>query len=81
LRRWLGNLPSLRTAHPTELSDAEWFCLDPYMPSSKVTGRPRLHHTCEILDAVLYVLESGCAWRKLFGSFVLKALVRVHFHR
>src|SRR5918994_728752 len=59
----------MRTAYPTDLSDAEWSYLEPYLPSIKTTGRPRLHHTREILDALFYVLKSGCPWRLLPHDF------------
>ncbi len=59
----------MRTAYPTDLSDAEWSYLEPYLPSAKTTGRPRLHHTREILDAIFYILKSGCPWRLLPHDF------------
>src|SRR5919199_6036327 len=55
----------MRTAYSTDLSDVEWSYLEPYLPPPKATGRPRFHHTREILDAIFYVLKSGCAWRLL----------------
>jgi len=56
----------MRTAYLTDLSDAEWSYLEPHFPALKVTGRPRLHHIREILDAIFfYILRSGCAWRLL----------------
>src|SRR5215204_2801487 len=65
LSHWLGTLPSMRTAYLTNLSDAEWSYLEPHFPAPKATGRPRVHHTREILDAIFYILKSGCAWRLL----------------
>jgi putative transposase len=59
----------MRTAYSTDLSDAEWSYLEPYLPSIKTTGRPRVHHTREILDAIFYVLKSGCPWRLLPHDF------------
>jgi len=59
----------MRTAYPTDLSDAEWSYLAPCLPSTKTTGRPRLHNTREILDAIFYVLRSGCQWRLLPHDF------------
>jgi transposase len=35
----------------------------------KATGRPRIYPAREILDAVFYVLKSGCAWRLLPHDF------------
>ncbi len=59
----------MRTAYLTDLSDAEWSYLEPHLPAPKATGRPRLHHTREILDAIFYILKSGCAWRLLPHDF------------
>ena len=50
-------------------SDAEWKYIEPYMPTPKGHGRPRVHSTREILDAIFYVLRSGCQWRMLPHDF------------
>jgi putative transposase len=56
--------------YPTDLSDDEWRLLEPYLPAPKWRGRPRLHSTREILNAVFfYVLKSGCQWRMLPCEF------------
>ena len=56
----------MRKAYQTDLSDAEWTCIEAHLPPTpKTTGRPRLHDLREILDAVFYILRSGCAWRLL----------------
>jgi transposase len=55
----------MRKAYQTDLSDAEWSCLEPHLPTPKASGRPRIYVLREILDAVFYVLKSGCAWRLL----------------
>ncbi len=68
--RWLGKIPSMRRAYQTDLSDAEWSRLEAHLPTApKPTGRPRIHDRREILDAVLYVLRGGCAWRLLPHDF------------
>jgi putative transposase len=59
----------MRRAYQTDLSDAEWGCLAGHFPAPKATGRPRLHELREILDAIFYVLKSGCAWRLLPHDF------------
>ena len=55
----------MRRAYQTDLSDAEWSYIEPHLPAPKSSGRPRVHPLREILDAVFYVLRSGCAWRLL----------------
>ena len=59
----------MRKAYQTDLSDAEWSCLKPHMPVPNATGRPKLHSTREILNAVFYIVGGGCAWRLLPHDF------------
>jgi len=59
----------MRTAYPTDLSDAEWSYLEPYLPAPTTLGRPKIHHTRKVLDAIFYILKSGCAWRLLPRAF------------
>src|SRR5829696_164028 len=55
--------------YPTDLSEDEWRCISPYLPEPTGQGRPRLHGLRAILDAVFYVLKSGCPWRLLPRDF------------
>src|SRR5215208_4153540 len=32
----------MRRPYPTDLSDAEWLCIEPYLPTPKAPGRPRV---------------------------------------
>src|ERR671916_76830 len=57
------------TRYPTDLSDDEWCCISPHLPEHACRGRPRLHGLRPILDAVFYVLKSGCPWRMLPREF------------
>jgi putative transposase len=59
----------MRKAYQTDLSDAEWSCLEPHLPAPKANGRPRIYPLREILDAIFYVVRSGCAWRLLPHDF------------
>jgi putative transposase len=59
----------MRKEYPTDLSDVEWSWLEPYLPTHAGTGRPRIHSLREILDAVFYIVRSGCAWRLLPHDF------------
>src|ERR671920_172189 len=60
-----------RSKYPTHLSDAEWACLKPYLPVPKKRGRgrPKVHSPRKILNAVFYLLKSGCPWRLLPRDF------------
>ena len=59
----------MRRAYQSDLSDAEWSCLEGHLPAQGANGRPRLHGPREITDAIFYVLKSGCAWRLLPHEF------------
>ena len=60
----------MRKPYPTDLSDAEWTYIEPHLPAPTGHGRPRTHDLLrEILDAVFYLLKSGCQWRLLPHDF------------
>lgn len=54
-----------RRPYPSDLSDAEWAMLEPLVPTAKPGGRPCTHPRREIVDAIFYVLRTGCQWRAL----------------
>ena len=61
----------MEKCYSTDLSDAEWECLELHVPTPNKRGRPRTHSTREILNAVFYVLKSGWwfgRWR-MDGTF------------
>jgi putative transposase len=58
-----------RRAYATDLSDAEYASLVPYLPLAKPRGRPRLRPLREILDGIFYVIRTGCQWRLLPYEF------------
>jgi putative transposase len=59
----------MRRRYPTDLSDAEWRCIEPYITATNRRGRPRIYSLRRVLDAVFYLLRSGCAWRLLPCEF------------
>jgi putative transposase len=60
----------MEKCYSTDLSDAEWECLQLHVPAPNKRGRPRTHDTREILNAIFYVLKSGCPWRLLPKDFL-----------
>jgi putative transposase len=59
----------MRTHYSTDLSDAEWTWLEPHLPAPKANGRPRVYPLREILNAIFYLVRSGCSWRLLPHDF------------
>src|SRR5271157_3768204 len=53
----------------SDLTDAEWEIIAPFMPPPAKTGRPREWSMREIMSAIFYVLRAGCAWRMLPKDF------------
>lgn len=61
--------PGRDQAYPSDLTDAEWVLLEPLIPQAKMGGRPEEWPKREIVNAILYVLRSGCPWRMLPHDF------------
>ena len=51
--------------YPSDLSDAEWDLVAPLIPPAKRGGRPRKVDMREVLNAIFYVLSTGCQWNAL----------------
>ncbi len=58
-----------RKPYPTDISDAEWRLLQPHVPQPKLGGRPATHWRREIVNAIFYIIRSGCSWRLLPHEF------------
>ena len=58
-----------RRRYPTDLTDAQWALLAPLIPPAKLGGSPAIHDRRELVDAMLYLLRAGCAWRLLPHDF------------
>jgi transposase len=71
----------MRKPYPTDLSDTEWICLRSYLSTLKAQGRPRTHSLRDVLDAIFYVLKSGCPWRLLPHDFPPWSSVYYHFRK
>src|SRR5215468_184365 len=55
--------------YPTDLTEAEWTILAPFIPAAKPGGRPRTTDMREVVNAIFYVLRDGCQWRLLPKDF------------
>ena len=55
--------PAGKTSYPSDLNEAEWAILDPLIPRARRPGRPEKYPKRSILNAVFYLVRSGCAWR------------------
>ena len=57
------------TPYPSDLTDKEWRWIESLLPAPGRTGRPRRHPWRAILNAIFYVLRTGCQWRALPHDF------------
>ncbi len=51
--------------YPSDLTDAEWGLVAPLIPPAKHGGRKRSVDVREVVNAIMYVLGTGCQWRAL----------------
>jgi len=51
--------------YPSDMTDGEWTRLEPLIPPAKPGGRPRETNMREAINAILYLLRTGCPWRYL----------------
>jgi putative transposase len=59
----------MKRRYSTDLTDAEWSCIEPHIRSPGKRGRPQIYSLRYVLDAVFYILRSGCPWRLLPREF------------
>ncbi len=58
-----------RRAYSTDLTNSQWAVIAPMIPDAAPGGRPRKAGKREIVEAILYLLRAGCAWRLLAHDF------------
>jgi putative transposase len=65
--------------YPSDLTDAQWALIEPHLPPEPGGGRPRKTDLRHVLDAILYILRTGCQWRYLPKDFPPKSTVWRYF--
>src|SRR3989440_1850265 len=51
--------------YPSDMTDCEWTLIAPLIPPARRGGRPRDVNVREVLNAIFYVLSTGCQWQAL----------------
>jgi transposase len=59
----------LELRYGSDLTDAEWLILSPFLPANATCGRKRAWPMREVINAICYVLRGGIAWRLLPDGF------------
>ena len=70
-----------RRGYPTDLTDAQWAVLEPLLPAARTRGRPRRTDLRAVVDAIQYLLRSGCQWRLIPSDFPPWGTVWWYFRR
>ena len=65
--------------YPSDLTSDEWTLVSHYFERSGKPGRPQKYPIRTIVNACLYVLQSGCQWRMLPKDFPPWDSVYWHF--
>ena len=68
----IANIERKTKRYPSDLTDEEWERIAPLMPAPGRRGRPREVDFREVINAVRYLVRSGCGWRMLpvhFGAW------------
>lgn len=70
-----------RPIYPTDLTDEQWNILQPLLPPVKTGCRPRELDMREVLNAILYLVRGGIAWRLLPHDFPKWSSVYYYFRK
>jgi transposase len=65
--------------YASDLADGEWALIAPHLPAAKPIGRPRTAVLREVINALLYLLSTGCQWRMLPKEFPPRSTVHRYF--
>src|SRR5690242_18169532 len=71
---WMNTHP-----YPSDLGDEEWAILGPLITPGKQAGHPQLFGLRRIVEAVFYLLRTGCQWRAMPHEYPPWPTVFYHF--
>jgi len=67
------------TTYPSDVTDEQWALIEPVLPVPRGGGRPTSTNMRDVVDAILYLLRTGCQWRFLPGDFPPRSTVWRYF--
>src|SRR6202048_849880 len=65
--------------YPSDLTDAEWALVEPMIPTTKRGGPRSGVNVREVLNAIFYVLSTGCQWQALPKDLPPKSTAHSYF--
>ena len=66
--------------YASDMTEAEWRLIRPFLPRAHRRGRPRKTDLRNVVEAVLYILSTGCQWRALPQEFPPYSTVQGYFY-
>jgi len=66
--------------YASDLTDDEWKVVAPLLPKRRRIGRPRKVDLRAVLNAILYILATGCQWRALPKEFPPRSTIQYYFY-
>jgi transposase len=66
--------------YASDVSDEEWALIETELPPAKKLGRPRTTQLRAVVNALLYMLTTGCQWRQLPKEFPPFSTVQRFFY-
>jgi transposase len=66
--------------YASDMTDAEWELIEPQLPARCRLGRPRTTDLRQVVEAILYILATGCQWRALPREFPPFSTVQGYFY-
>ena len=66
--------------YASDMTDAEWAMVEPFMPAVKRSGRPRKVDLRGVVEGLLYILRTACPWRLLPHDFPNRSTVQRYFY-
>ena len=75
-----GQYERAELRYASDTAGKEWALIAPLMPPAKQRGRPRTVDLRAVVDALLYLVRSGCPWRLLPKEFPPRSTVQRYFY-
>jgi transposase len=66
--------------YSSDLSDPEWAMIEPRLPQRNRLGRPLKTELRRVVNALLYMVRTGCQWRQLPREFPPYTTVQHYFY-
>ena len=67
--------------YASDLTDAEWALIVPFMPVERRLGRRRSTDLRDVVEALFYIASTGCQWRQLPKEFPPYSTVQGYFYQ